>query len=217
PRARRRSGNVSLYNETLGQAIPPTPTIAGVGLIPDWSKMARIAFAGESQAILLAGAPEGWGTHLGQSVYLRDIYGRAEGNPPPVDLAHEKRVGDFLRNLIRSGKAAAVHDCSDGGLAVALAEMAMASGIGATIEEPDNDPAAAFFGEDQGRYVLTVAHSPEDAAIEALVEDARKAGVSLACIGATGGHELKLGNTRAISVSELRAAHEGWFPRFMEG
>src|SRR5690606_16355802 len=143
------SGNVSLYNETLGQAIPPTPTIAGVGLIPDWSKMARIAFADEAQAILLAGAPESWGSHLGQSVYLRDIHGRADGAPPPVDLEHEKRVGNFVRGLIRAGKATAVHDCSDGGLAVALAEMAIASGIGAEIETPAGDDAAAFFGEDQ--------------------------------------------------------------------
>jgi len=209
------SGNVSLYNETLGQAIPPTPTIAGVGLIPDWSRMARTAFAAEGQAILLAGAPEGWGTHLGQSVYLRDIHGRAAGTPPPVDLEHEKRTGDFVRGLIRSGKATAVHDCSDGGLAVALAEMAMASGIGAIIDEPPADPAAAFFGEDQGRYVLTA--QSDDEALQALFEEAEKAGVSLVCIGMTGGRELKLGGARAISVAELEEAHEGWFPAFMQG
>src|SRR5690606_33929600 len=157
--------------------IPPTPTIAGVGLISDWSRMARIAFSGKGQAILLAGAPEGWGAHLGQSVYLRDIHGRAEGTPPPVDLAHEKRTGDFERGLVRSAKATAVHDCSDGGLAVALAEMAMASGIGAVIDEPPGDPAGAFFGEDQGRYVLTAASDEE--ALQALFAEARNAGVSL--------------------------------------
>ncbi len=209
------SGNVSLYNETLGQAILPTPTIAGVGLIPDWSKMARIGFAGEGQVVLLAGAPEGWGTHLGQSVYLRDIHSRIEGAPPPVDLAQEKRAGDFVRGLIRSGTATAVHDCSDGGLAVALAEMAMASGIGAEIDAPAGDSIAAFFGEDQGRYVLTVSLTPEGMEFAALVEEARKAGVSLARIGITGGGELKLGNARAIPVAELKEAHEGWFPKFM--
>jgi len=210
------SGNVSLYNETLGQAIPPTPTIAGVGLIPDWSKMARIAFADEGQAILLAGAPESWGTHLGQSAYLRDVHGRAEGAPPPVDLAHEKCVGDFVRGVIRSGTVTAAHDCSDGGLAVALAEMAMASGIGARIDAPVNSASAAFFGEDQGRYVLTTALAPEDEQLTALIENARKAGVSLIAIGVTGGRELKLGEARAISVEELKEAHEGWFPRFMQ-
>ncbi|MCT7375184.1 phosphoribosylformylglycinamidine synthase subunit PurL [Chelativorans salis] len=207
------SGNVSLYNETLGEAIPPTPTIAGVGLIPDWTRMARIAFAREGETILLAGAPEGWGTHLGQSVYLRDVHGRADGPPPPVDLAHEKCVGDFVRGVIRTGTATAVHDCSDGGLAVALAEMAMASGIGARIEAPAGEPVAAFFGEDQGRYVVTV---PSEQA-ERLMDEAREAGVPLTAIGATEGSELKLGGARAISVSELKKAHEGWFPQFMQG
>ena len=138
------SGNVSLYNETNGQGILPTPTIGGVGLLPDWTKMARIGFAAEGEAILLVGAPATWGTHLGQSVYMRDIHGRSDGPPPPVDLAHEKKVGDFVRKLIRDGLATAVHDMSDGGLAVALAEMAMASGIGATVSQfgdADPDPA----------------------------------------------------------------------------
>ena len=207
------SGNVSLYNETLGEPIPPTPTIAGVGLIPDWSKMARIAFARPQETILLAGAPAGWGSHLGQSVYLRDILGRAEGAPPPVDLAHEKRVGDFVRRAIRAGLVTAVHDCSDGGLAVALAEMAMAAGIGARIDVPPGEAIPAFFGEDQGRYVLTVEAGQEDE----LARQAREAGVALVAIGITGGSELKLGEARAISISKLSQAHEGWFPHFMEG
>src|SRR6185295_11358816 len=103
-----------------------------------------------------AGAPGEWGTHLGRSIWLREILGREDGPPPPVDLAHEKRVGDFVRGLIAERKVTAVHDCSDGGLAVALAEMAMASGIGATTTQlNDTSPLATFFGEDQGRYVLT--------------------------------------------------------------
>ncbi|MDZ5696431.1 phosphoribosylformylglycinamidine synthase subunit PurL [Chelativorans sp. M5D2P16] len=212
------SGNVSLYNETLGEPIPPTPTIAGVGLIPDWTTMTRIAFAGEGETILLAGAPENWGCHLGQSVYLRDIHGRAEGTPPPVDLEHEMRVGDFVRGLIRSGQLTAVHDCSDGGLAVALAEMAMASGIGARIEEPVGaNPTLSFFGEDQGRYVITAPMSPGGEELNSLLEEAKNAGVSLVTIGRTGGDSLKLGEARAVAVSALKAVHEGWFPRFMEG
>ncbi|WP_173931626.1 phosphoribosylformylglycinamidine synthase subunit PurL [Chelativorans sp. Marseille-P2723] len=209
------SGNVSLYNETLGEAIPPTPTIAGVGLIPDRAKMARIAFTEEGQTILLAGGPQGWGSHLGQSAYLRDIFKRAEGTPPPVDLEHEKRVGDFVRSLIRNGKTSVVHDISDGGLAVALAEMAIASGIGARIDEPPANADAAFFGEDQGRYVL--ACSLGDGVLDELIAQAQKAGVSLIRIGVTGGNELKLGEAHAISVAELEEAHEGWFPRFMDG
>src|SRR5262245_47174019 len=137
------SGNVSLYNETNGRAILPTPTIGGVGLIRDWSKMARTGFAAEDQAIVLIGAPAGWGSHLGQSIYLRDVHGRADGPPPPVDLVRERKVGDLIRALIVEGDTSTVHDLSDGGLAVALAEMAMASGIGAAIDMPPS-PVAAF-------------------------------------------------------------------------
>ncbi|WP_265519549.1 phosphoribosylformylglycinamidine synthase subunit PurL [Nitratireductor luteus] len=207
------SGNVSLYNETLGQGILPTPTIGGVGLIPDWSRMAKIAFAGEGLTVLLLGGPDGWGTHLGQSVYLRDIHGRVEGPPPPVNLDAERRTGDFVRGLIRAGRTTSVHDCSDGGLAVALAEMAMASGIGATIAEPGDATAEAFFGEDQGRYIVAVASDMRDA----VVAEARKAGVSAHVLGVTGGTDLKLGEARAVPVSELKAVHEGWFPAFMDG
>src|SRR5262249_37338095 len=114
------SGNVSLYNETNGVAIPPTPAIGGVGLLDDVGKFATLAFKAEGEIILLAGAPLSWGTHLGQSIYLREILGREDGPPPPVDLAAEKRVGDFVRGLIREGKATAAHDLSDGGLAIGL-------------------------------------------------------------------------------------------------
>ncbi len=149
------SGNVSLYNETNGEAILPTPAIGGVGLIEDWRKSATLAFKAEDEIVLLVGAPPAWGTHLGQSLYLREILRREDGPPPPVDLAHEKLVGDFVRKLIRDGVATAVHDVSDGGLAVALAEMALASGIGATsLGLINQDPPPTFFGEDQGRYLL---------------------------------------------------------------
>ncbi|MEP9389368.1 phosphoribosylformylglycinamidine synthase subunit PurL [Mesorhizobium sp. KR9-304] len=212
------SGNVSLYNETNGQGILPTPTIGGVGLLPDWSKMARIAFTREGEAILLVGAPPAWGTHLAQSIYMRDIHGRTDGPPPPVDLAHEKRVGDFVRKLIHNGVATAVHDVSDGGLAVALAEMAMASGIGATIPGlTETDPIPVFFGEDQGRYLVTVKLDPQSDEMAALWNDAKTLGIHAPWIGTTGGVELKLGKARAIPVAELKSTHEAWFPRFMDG
>ena len=127
------SGNVSLYNETNGRAILPTPTIGGVGVLDDFEKSATIAFKAADQAILLIGETKGW---LGQSIYLREICEREEGAPPPVDLAAERRNGDFVRALIAEGTATAVHDVSDGGLLVAVAEMAMASGIGAELETP---------------------------------------------------------------------------------
>ena len=208
------SGNVSLYNETNGQGILPTPTIGGVGLIRDWSKMARIGFAAEGEAILLVGAPASWGTHLAQSVYMRDIHGRTDGPPPPVDLEHEKKVGDFVRALIADGIATAVHDLSDGGLAVGLAEMAMASGIGATVNQlKDLSPIPIFFGEDQGRYLVTIPRDRVDWFVKERVKDT---GIFAPWIGTTGGTELKLGEARAIPVSELIDAHESWFPRFMD-
>ena len=206
------SGNVSLYNETNGKGILPTPTISGVGLLADWKKSARIAFGGEGHCIILVGAPDEWGTHLGQSIYLRDIHGRSDGPSPYVDLAHEKRSGDFVRLLIADGIATAVHDCSDGGLAVALAEMAMASGIGAKVNQlNEQDPILTFFGEDQGRYVVTILRDQ----LDDVFERAEKAGVFAPWIGNTGGAALILGDANPVSVIALKTAHENWFPEFM--
>ncbi|MEQ1939891.1 phosphoribosylformylglycinamidine synthase subunit PurL [Mesorhizobium sp. CN5-321] len=211
------SGNVSLYNETNGQGILPTPTIGGVGLIADWGRMARIGFAAENQPILLVGAPTLWGIHLSQSAYMREIHGRTDGPPPPVDLAHEKKVGDFVRKLIASGVVTACHDLSDGGLAVALAEMAMASGIGAAVPGLAGvDAVPVWFGEDQGRYLVTVNLDPQGQEMVDLWKEAKEAGVFAPWIGTTGGADLKLGEARAIPVAEMKTAHEGWFPRYMD-
>lgn len=203
------SGNVSLYNETNGRGILPTPTIAGVGLIPDSAKMARTGFAQEGDVIILIGAPESWGSHMGQSAYLRDLHGRREGTAPHVDLAAEKAAGHFVLSLIADGLATAVHDLSDGGLGLGLAEMAISGGLGATIDAPEGNPVAAFFGEDQNRYLVTVKAESAEAVLTLTP-------VSAVRIGTTGGDGLKLGTARAISVRELKAAYEGWFPAFMD-
>jgi phosphoribosylformylglycinamidine synthase II len=203
------SGNVSLYNETNGRAILPTPTIGGVGLIDDFTKSMTIAFKTEGEAILLIGDTRGW---LGQSLYLRDICGREDGAPPPVDLAAERRHGDLVRGLIRDGLVTAVHDTSDGGLLVALAEMAIASGIGAVVEAPGGVSANAFwFGEDQARYVITA----KDAAV--VMERARAAGVPLARLGATGGSVLAIAGERPLPVDDLKRRFESWLPAYMAG
>ena len=160
------SGNVSLYNETMGAGIPPTPAIGGVGLIDDVAKAATLAFKAAGEDILLVGGAPGW---LGRSAWLATVAGREEGAPPPVDLAAERRNGEFVASLIRGGRVSAVHDLSDGGLAVALAEMAMAGGIGATVEAEGGEHAF-FFGEDQGRYVLTA--PPAESA--AIAEEAKR-------------------------------------------
>jgi phosphoribosylformylglycinamidine synthase len=204
------SGNVSLYNETNGRAILPTPAIGGVGLIDDFTRSATLAFKAEQEAILLVGATVGW---FGQSLYLRDICEREEGAPPPVDLAAERRNGDFVRALIAGGVATAVHDVSDGGLLVALAEMAMASGIGAELEAAPSAAHAFWFGEDQARYVLTVS---ADAADE-ILSRAKAAAVPIRRLGITGGDALTLAGERPILVSKLRESFEGWLPAYMGG
>jgi phosphoribosylformylglycinamidine synthase len=212
------SGNVSLYNETKfageesGRAILPTPTIGGVGVLDDFTRSATVAFKGEGEAILLVGDAQGW---LGQSLYLRDLCGREEGAPPPVDLAAEKRNGDLIRALVGEGIATAVHDVSDGGLLVAVAEMALASGIGAALDGAPSDlQAHAFwFGEDQGRYVVTVR---ADAAAAAVAR-ATAAGIAVRRLGTTGGDALTVPGERHMLVSKLQQVSEAWLPAFMAG
>ncbi len=205
------SGNVSLYNETNGRGILPTPTIGGVGLLDDVTVHATIAFRQAHEVILLVGDTTGW---LGQSVYLRDVCGREEGAPPPVDLQTERRNGDFVRGLIQAGRAKTVHDLSDGGLAVALAEMAMASGIGATVDKLPEGPAhAVLFGEDQGRYLLAV--SPGQA--DAIRIDAEAAGVPVLRLGVTGGDTLAIKGEEPVAIAALEKAHEDWLPAYMAG
>jgi phosphoribosylformylglycinamidine synthase len=201
------SGNCSLYNETNGEAILPTPAIGGVGLLPNVHRMATIALRREGDHLVLIGETKG---HLGQSIYLREIEGKEEGPPPPVDLAVEKKNGDFVRKLIESGRVSTVHDVSDGGLLVAVAEMVMAGAIGATLTSEQTIPL--LFGEDQARYVLS-APAHEAASI---VAEAKLAGIAAASIGTTGGAKLVVGR-HEIAISELRRAHESWFPAFMSG
>jgi phosphoribosylformylglycinamidine synthase len=201
------SGNVSLYNETNGQAILPTPTIGGVGLIDDFTRSTTLAFKREGEAILLVGATSGW---LGQSLYLREVCGREEGAPPPVDLGAERRHGDFVRAAIRDGLVTAAHDVSDGGILVALAEMAIASRIGAVLDVASSVPAHGFwFGEDQARYILTTK------AADALAVRAKSAGVPLTRLGATGGRVIAWGDEPPLPVDELVGAFEGWLPAYM--
>jgi phosphoribosylformylglycinamidine synthase len=203
------SGNVSLYNETNGRAILPTPTIGAVGVLDEFTKSMTLAFASEGEAVMLIGETRGW---LGQSIYLREVCGREEGAPPPVDLAAELRHAEFVRGLIRDGLVSAVHDVSDGGLLVALTEMAMASGIGAVLEAPSGSAAHGFwFGEDQARYVVTARNS------EPIAERAKTAGVPFARLGATGGRVLAVAGERPVPIDDLKARSENWLPAYMAG
>ena len=206
------SGNVSLYNETNGRAILPTPSIGGVGLIDDFTKSASIAFKRSGQAILLVGETTGW---LGQSMYLRELASREDGAPPPVDLVEERENGEFVRALVIDGTATASHDVSDGGLLVAVAEMAIASGIGAVLSDAPGDiPAHAhWFGEDQARYVITVAADQ----VDAVLQQARAASVPVLRLGVTGGDVLMLPGERPLLVADLGKRFEDWLPAYMAG
>jgi phosphoribosylformylglycinamidine synthase len=203
------SGNVSLYNETNGVAIPPTPAIGGVGLIPDVSRHATIALKPGDEIILLAGAERG---HLGQSLYQQHATGGYRGAPPPVDLDAERKAGDFVRALIGEGVTQTVHDISDGGLLVALAEMALAGGIGFTYRPGDGAAAHALaFGEDQGRYLVAVPR----AQAETVIARAKQAGLPCRIAAEAAGDAIHLPGETPLALTELRAAHEGWFPAFM--
>ena len=197
------SGNVSLYNESKatggGSAILPTPAIGGVGLMLDHEKMATIPFKAPGEAIWLIGETKG---HLGQSLWLRELHEREDGPPPPVDLDAERRHGELVRELIADGKVSAVHDVSDGGLLIALAEMAMASGIGCELELSDT---ATAFGEDQARYVVT------GRAVDMIAAK----GIAVTRIGTTGGFAVK-GPGFDVPVKQLREANERFFKDWME-
>ena len=203
------SGNVSLYNETNGDGIKPTPVIGGLGLIENANRRASVAFDRCNQSLILIGETAG---HLGVSRYLDIIENRTDGNAPPVDLDAERRNGTFIRTEIEQGRLTSCHDLSDGGLALAVAEMAMASGVGAEIKRPDNctTPLVAWlFGEDQARYLVAV-----DCA-DGLLERAKAAGVPARIIGQTGGDHLTLDGGSALPLTDLIAAHDRCLPDYM--
>jgi phosphoribosylformylglycinamidine synthase subunit PurL len=204
------SGNVSLYNETNGIAIPPTPAIGGVGLIPDIGKMASIGLKAAGDLLIAMGREAG---HLGQSLYQLIITGKVEGSPPPVDLADEIKAGNLVRSLIREGKVRAVHDVSDGGLLTAVAEMALAGGIGVQLYPYEGrlPQHAAWFGEDQARYVVAA----DPALAEEIIERSRLLALPARVVGRVGGEGFSLKDEAFLALAELRATHEAWLPRFM--
>jgi phosphoribosylformylglycinamidine synthase II len=204
------SGNVSLYNETNGRSIPPTPAIGGVGLVPDISRTATPALTRESDLLIAIGREQG---HLGQSLYQQFIAGKLEGAPPPVDLSDEIKAGNLVLGLIRERKVNSVHDVSDGGLLVTVAEMALAGDIGVELFPYEGKlPAhAIWFGEDQGRYVLAV----DPSLAEEVTGRARLLALPARIIGRTQGNALVLPGEGTLKLADLRAAHGAWFPAYM--
>ena len=210
------SGNVSLYNESKaaggGSAILPTPAIGGVGILDDWEKAATIGFKGIGDILVIIGLRGG---HLGQSLWLSEIHGRKDGPPPPVDLDWQRQTGEFVRKHVEAGALTAVHDVADGGVAVAIAEMALAGNIGALIQPAGpGHTAKQFFAEDQGLYVATI----EDSHLLSVLTGADAAGIPIEPIGRTAGQRLIFelaDNDFCIPLADLRAAHEGFFPELM--
>jgi phosphoribosylformylglycinamidine synthase len=208
------SGNVSLYNETEGRPILPTPTIGAVGVIDDIAKAVGSRLRQAGLCIVLVGETKGW---LGQSLYLRETCGREEGAPPPVDLAAERRNGDFVRAQIHAKRVAACHDLSDGGLLIALAEMCIAGGTGVEVAQPASQttggnavPSHAFFyGEDQARYLIATGSADD------VLADAAKAGVPAIVIGHSGGASLVVKGLVSLELDDIRTAHEAWLPAYM--
>ena len=200
------SGNVSLYNETDGESIPPTPTIGGVGIITDLTKAVGLGLNIAGETLVLIGQPR---AHLGQSLYLREIFGVEAGPAPPVDLVLERRHGEFVLAAIEGGLVSACHDLSDGGLLIALAEMVMAGGVGANIETEIS--AGALFGEDQAGYVIATGQP------EVLLQQAGQAGVPAQMLGQTGGDTLMIAGCLSVTRADLKTAHEAWLPNYMNG
>ncbi|MEL6677311.1 MAG: phosphoribosylformylglycinamidine synthase subunit PurL [Pseudomonadota bacterium] len=200
------SGNVSLYNETDGAAILPTPTIGGVGLLESADDLIRIA-PRSGDCLVLVGESRG---HLGQSALLADVLGRQDGDAPAVDLDAERCNGAFVRAAHAAGWITSAHDLADGGLAMAALEMALAADEGVALNTPTGSATAWFFGEDQARYLVGV--RPED--LGALHAQAAEAGIPVAEIGLVGGQTVTLG-AQSVPLATLRQAHETGFARMM--
>ncbi|MDA7561768.1 phosphoribosylformylglycinamidine synthase subunit PurL [Alphaproteobacteria bacterium] len=208
------SGNVSLYNETDGKAIQPCPVIGMVGVIENVGDAVGNCFVAADQDIFVIGqsdkADDGW---LGASIYQQHHGDDGIYAPPPLDLVAEQKTGSFVRQQILGGGISAAHDIADGGLAVAIAEMAMRSGFGAEIAVPKTGNLHGWaFGEDQARFVVTTADS------QALIAAAKEAGIEITKLGMVSDQgELKFGDNDTISIADLNAVFEGCIPALMSG
>ncbi|UTW56720.1 phosphoribosylformylglycinamidine synthase subunit PurL [Kordiimonas sp. SCSIO 12610] len=204
------SGNVSLYNETNGSGIMPTPAIGGVGVMKNSDRMATIGFKKADQTILLIGKTE---DELGASLYQKEIMGEQAGEPPVVDLDLERKHGDFVRGFIESGDVDTCHDLSDGGLIATLADMALAGNMGATITLGDRLPLHThLFSETQARYLIAV----DSTVAEKIGAEAINSGITVTDLGTTGGDSISVNDGVVnLSLNDLRSANEGWFPNYM--
>jgi phosphoribosylformylglycinamidine synthase len=197
------SGNVSFYNESFGKPIYPTPTVGMVGDMERLSRQTRMGFADDGDVVVLLGETR---VELGGSEYLKVVHDTVAGVPPAVDLEGERALHEALREAIGQGLVRSAHDCSEGGIAVALAESCIAGGVGADIHLPDAvELVAALFSESQGRIVVSLAEEKTDELIDVLLEH----GVPYAVIGTVGGDALAIEGVEPATVAELDTA---WGP-----
>lgn len=203
------SGNVSLNNETLkndgeSQAVWPAPVVGGLGVIDD-NKFAMPLALSQNVEIVLIGRKEKCG-HLGQSLWLREIKGRQDGAPPPVDLDIEKRHGHFITKMIHKNMVSACHDISDGGVLVAVAEMALTGHVGCKLDvPPDMNNAHFWFGENQACYLVATSYGA------ALCQEAKKLDIPALIIGKSGGDSLVLPDDSSVSLALLKEKRESFF------
>jgi phosphoribosylformylglycinamidine synthase subunit PurL len=203
------SGNVSLYNETNGVAIYPTPTIGGVGLLKNINNMMTFNFKNTESIIAVIGETSG---HLSQSALIYDVIGDKEGPPPQINLKEEKKNGLFVSDLIKGKLVNAVHDISHGGIIVTLAEMCMASNIGAKIKVSgsNRDKIKYLFSEDQARYLIEISKKN----LEKIKNTANTKNIKIDIIGNTQSEIFEVENDLKISVKELKTKNESWFKNY---
>jgi phosphoribosylformylglycinamidine (FGAM) synthase-like enzyme len=205
------SGNVSFYNESFGSPIYPTPTVGLVGVLEDASKRVTMAFKDAGDVIVLVGETD---DELGGSEYLKLAFGMVAGVPPALDLDLEQAVQDVVREGIEASYVKSAHDCSEGGIAVALAESCIAGRVGADVHlEDELRPAVSLFSESQSRIVVTVAESDVERLIEACLEHQVPYGV----IGTVGGGRLTICEKADVCLDDLRLAYEPTLARLVHG
>ena len=199
------SGNVSLYNETNGVGIKPTPTIGGVGLIQDVNNTMTYGLKSSDNLLIVVGETKG---HVHQSALCHDILHLKKGPPPTMNLKEEKKNSLFIRDVIEKKLAQSVHDVSDGGIALAIAEMCMAGKIGAKISTNLTGPERVkyLFGEDQARYVIEIKQEH----LNNLVQIAKEQEISMTQLGSTNLEQFAIDEIK-ISVDEMIKLNNNWF------
>ena len=201
------SGNVSLYNETNGKGINPTPVIGGVGVIDNLDIFADHNFKRKDDIIIIIGKTDG---HLSQSIYATELLNINTGLPPKVNLAEEKKNGLTIKSLIESSLVDTSHDVSDGGILIALTEMAIKNNIGFEIETDKSNSHRFLFGEDQGRYIVSIKEKNLIKVKKILEEN----NVIYTIAGVTIDKIIKV-NEEKIHIDMIKEIYENWFTRYL--